>query len=521
MTATDAPPAEPDWLIAERAEADAHAPRHGQPARRTPPHNLDAEEALLGACLLAPTAIDDALDAGLEAHHFYAPRHQHVYDAVTTLYAEGKAHDPIAVAAHLATVGHPDITAAVLVELETHTTSTAAATYAAHIIDRHRARRLIGVGSEVAQLGWDNPRDIGQAEETARTLIAQVVERRTGNVDFEDVAAAMRGEVAPVVPTILHRTDGQALIYPGLLHWLMGDPGKGKTWVQVMACAEVILNGGKALLLDWEGNRRIIGDRFAAIGLSPQQVQDGLYYWRPPRLDRTMVAALAELVADQAVDICCYDGVAKALARNDYNEDAASDVLAWLELAVHPITEAGAAALVLDHLKKDKDSAGLWPRGSGAKQGEVSGAAWKVTPRVAFSRQKAGHFDLIQAKDREGYVGEDGSTVAQCYATPSGGLLQLDLRPPIGGEFEPTMYMERVSRFIEDQPLSGGVLSQNDIEQGVTGKATHIRAAIAALVKHGHIDRVKVGTERDHRIVKTYREDAPTRPTDDPTNEKF
>ena len=514
MTALDAPPTEPEWLARERAEADAHAPRTGKPAQRVPPHSIDAETALLGACLLSTQAIDDALDAGLETQHFYSPRHATIFDGVTDLYAQGKAHDPIAVATHLQTAGHPQITASVLVELEGHTTSTSAATYAGHIIERWRSRRLIGVGSEVAQLGWDNPTDVAQAEETARTLIASVVERRTERVVFEDVAAAMRGEVPTITPTILTRTDGQALIYHGLLHWLMGDPGKGKTWIEILAAAEVITNGGKVLMLDWEGNRRIIGDRFAALGLTPEQIADGLHYWRPPRLDRHLVADLADRVRDEAIDLCCYDGVAKALARNDYDEDRAPDVLGWLELAVHPITEAGAAALVLDHLKKDKEGAGLWPRGSGAKQGEVSGAAWKVTPRVAFSRRKAGHFDLIQAKDREGFVGEDGSVVAQCHATPRAGLLEMVLRPPVGGEFEPTGYMEKVSRFLEDQ-AGDDIVTQNDIEKGVHGGAEHIRSALAALVKRGHIDRVKAGRARNHVLLKPYRENDPA-PDDDP-----
>lgn len=520
MTAIDAPPAEPEWLARERAEADAHAPRTGQPASRTPPHSLDAEEALLGACLLSTQAIDDALDAGLEAQHFYAPRHATIFDAVTTLYAEGKAHDPIAVAAHLQTAGHPEITAAVLVDLEHHATSSSAGTYATQVLDRARARRLIGVGSEVAQLGWDNPTDVAQAEETARALIAQVVERRTERVAFEDVAAAMRGEVPAILPTILTRTDDQALIYPGLLHWLMGDPGKGKTWIEILAAAEVIGNGGKVLLLDWEGNRRIIGDRFAALGLSPEQVADGLHYWRPPRLDRHLVADLADRVRDEAIDLCCYDGVAKALARNDYDEDRAPDVLGWLELAVHPITEAGAAALVLDHLKKDKEGAGLWPRGSGAKQGEVSGAAWKVVPRVAFSRRKAGHFDLIQAKDREGFVGEDGSVVAQCHATPARGLLQLVLEPPPGdGTFQPTVYMERVSKFLELTTVPDGeAVSQKMIEDGVKGKAEHIRSAIAHLVAGGYVVKGLDGRPSHHHgLVRQYRDGGGSAPVDDDT----
>lgn len=43
-----------------------------------------------------------------------------------------------------------------------------------------------------------------------------------------------------------------ALIYPGRLNALNGEPGGGKTWVALHTCAEAIQNGYHALYIDLE-----------------------------------------------------------------------------------------------------------------------------------------------------------------------------------------------------------------------------------------------------------------------------
>ncbi|RMH78703.1 MAG: replicative DNA helicase, partial [Actinomyces sp.] len=64
---------------------------------RIPPHNLEAEESLLGAMLLSRDAIADALEI-VTAEQFYRPAHAHIFEAISALYAEGDAVDPVTVA---------------------------------------------------------------------------------------------------------------------------------------------------------------------------------------------------------------------------------------------------------------------------------------------------------------------------------------------------------------------------------------------------------------------------------------
>lgn len=68
---------------------------------RTPPQDLRAEQATLGAMLISPRAIADAHAAGLVAAEYYRPAHGLIHDAVLELYAAGDAADPITVGREL------------------------------------------------------------------------------------------------------------------------------------------------------------------------------------------------------------------------------------------------------------------------------------------------------------------------------------------------------------------------------------------------------------------------------------
>jgi replicative DNA helicase len=64
--------------------------RPGRPsATRVPPHNLQAEESLLGAMLLSKEAVSIASET-LTADNFYKPAHAHIFDAISSLAAVGE-----------------------------------------------------------------------------------------------------------------------------------------------------------------------------------------------------------------------------------------------------------------------------------------------------------------------------------------------------------------------------------------------------------------------------------------------
>src|SRR5213083_985770 len=82
------------------ADARPDVERGASRPSRVPPHNLQAEESLLGAMLLSKDAIASAVESvGID--DFYKPAHGHIFDAITSLYGAGEPVDPVTVAASL------------------------------------------------------------------------------------------------------------------------------------------------------------------------------------------------------------------------------------------------------------------------------------------------------------------------------------------------------------------------------------------------------------------------------------
>ena len=59
---------------------------------RTAPHNIEAEQALLGAILVNNEA-HDRVSGFLEPEHFFDPLHQQIYEVTAKLIALGQAGD--------------------------------------------------------------------------------------------------------------------------------------------------------------------------------------------------------------------------------------------------------------------------------------------------------------------------------------------------------------------------------------------------------------------------------------------
>ncbi|HST43254.1 MAG TPA: replicative DNA helicase [Conexibacter sp.] len=74
-----------------------------------PPHNLEAEQSVLGAILLADTTLYGlVINEGLKPEHFYRPEHQAVYQAMLDLYGESREIDVLTVTEQLRSIGRLD-----------------------------------------------------------------------------------------------------------------------------------------------------------------------------------------------------------------------------------------------------------------------------------------------------------------------------------------------------------------------------------------------------------------------------
>lgn len=145
-----------------------------------PPHNLEAEESLLGAMLLSPDAISAAQER-CTASDFYGPAHATIFAAITALAGRGDPVDPLTVVAEIQRSGQSDLVGdpAALVALQTETPSIAHAGYYAQIVAESGLRRaLVGAGREVIALAEAPAGDVLDLVDQAEAQVTAVAGAR-------------------------------------------------------------------------------------------------------------------------------------------------------------------------------------------------------------------------------------------------------------------------------------------------------------------------------------------------------
>jgi replicative DNA helicase len=148
--------------------------RPQEPEFKLAPHNIEAEQAVLGAILVHNEAFDRVSDF-LEPDHFYEGIHKRIYEMARTLIRNGKMATPITLRSHLADVdlGGITITQYLASLAREATTVVNAGQYGRMIHELALRRELIVVGEEIAATAYDSPADLtprAQIEDAERKL---------------------------------------------------------------------------------------------------------------------------------------------------------------------------------------------------------------------------------------------------------------------------------------------------------------------------------------------------------------
>src|SRR3954469_3475690 len=126
-----------------------------------PPQNLEAEESVLGAMMLAPGAID-AVHEILDAGAFYRESHAKIYRAALGLYQRSEPVDAITLVDELEQRGELEsVGGRVRIhELAALVPATANAAHYARIVrEMATLRGLVRVGAEIVRMGHERGDD--------------------------------------------------------------------------------------------------------------------------------------------------------------------------------------------------------------------------------------------------------------------------------------------------------------------------------------------------------------------------
>ncbi|RJQ40160.1 MAG: replicative DNA helicase [Dehalococcoidia bacterium] len=212
---------------------------------KLPPHDIDAEEAVIGSLLIDGDAIYKVSGA-IEPGDFYAERNMVVFEAAANLYRRNEAINPVTVAQELARTGKLDTSggAAYLNHLiSVCPTSLDVEDYANIVYRLSLMRRLIRTADEIAAIGYKASPDTDASLDRAEDMLYRLRHGQRSR-DFVHIRQALDQyletptqeisalkETLPFIPTDFTGLDN--ILVGGLqrsdLIILAARPGIGKT----------------------------------------------------------------------------------------------------------------------------------------------------------------------------------------------------------------------------------------------------------------------------------------------------
>lgn len=156
---------------------------------RVPPHNLEAEESVLGSMLLSKTAASEVLEVIQGSDDFYRPAHAEIYQAISDLCAGGEAADAVTVSEELRRRGRLEQVGGMpyIHTLVSSVPTAANAVYYARIVtELGILRRLIDVSTQIAAEAYEVPEDIAGAVNRAEDMIYGLAQGRARQ-DFKPI----------------------------------------------------------------------------------------------------------------------------------------------------------------------------------------------------------------------------------------------------------------------------------------------------------------------------------------------
>ncbi|HJW75946.1 MAG TPA: replicative DNA helicase, partial [Thermoleophilia bacterium] len=262
-----------------------------QVVAHVPPHNLEAEESVLGAMVISPNAIA-AVTEILSPNDFYRDSHRAIYRCILALYARGGEVDAVTLSAELE---HEGILEKVGGKAFVHTlveivpAAANARQYAEIVRETSVLRALIQVGQEIAELGYLHPDDtanlldrceqkvfaISQQRRTSEFAhIRDILKRNFERIELLQKDATVSG-LACGFPGIDKLTGG---FQPSNLVVLAARPGMGKTSLALNVAHNVAVDGkAPVAVFSLEMSSQELGERMicSAARVSSHKVRTG------------------------------------------------------------------------------------------------------------------------------------------------------------------------------------------------------------------------------------------------------
>ncbi|HRH25416.1 MAG TPA: replicative DNA helicase [Parcubacteria group bacterium] len=161
---------------------------------RVPPHNLEAEMALLGSVMLRPDAIYEIMDISSPAS-FYFEKHRTIFEAMLELFAKREPIDILSLSSKLKEKGLLERVggASFLTELTTTVPSSANIKHYAEIVrKKFMMRELIDASEYISHLGFNESGELENILDQAEKKIFDITQHFSSTENFKDLTPLLQ-----------------------------------------------------------------------------------------------------------------------------------------------------------------------------------------------------------------------------------------------------------------------------------------------------------------------------------------
>ena len=222
------------------------APDATTPAYRSAPHNIEAEQSLLGAILVNNDAFYRVSDF-LEPKHFFEPIHQIIFETAGSLIRMGKVATPVTLKTFLPAetdIGGMTVSQYLARLAAEATTIINAQDYGRTVYELSLRRDLIRIGEDMVNVAFDAPVDFApraQIEDAERRLyelaesgrydggFQRFAQALTVAVDMAAKAFQRDGKLSGIATGLRDLDVKMGGLQPSDLIIVAGRPGMGKT----------------------------------------------------------------------------------------------------------------------------------------------------------------------------------------------------------------------------------------------------------------------------------------------------
>ncbi len=207
------------------------------------PADVEAEKAVLAACMLSPDVCDEAI-VSLRSENFFRPGHRTIFASIVEMVREGLNPDVISLADKLSAKGDLELAGGRVYLTDLNANTFALTNWRKHmeIVKRTSIQReLIKAAAQINALAYDAPEDLNEVVDEAEQTLFKVTEKRVSSSfqSMESLVTEAFEELKKIsqqrdkmigVPTGFNDVDDLFHGFrPGDLVILAARPGVGKT----------------------------------------------------------------------------------------------------------------------------------------------------------------------------------------------------------------------------------------------------------------------------------------------------